>query len=254
MTRASLHALVPVLCILGGPLFDGPLFDAPSLGRTLLGRTLLGRTLLGWTAPGVAHADIAPPPGFTERCTPLRVQQEGETCQACGAWFREHDKCENTLGKQGFSRRCKTRGASVWTEIWCKAVPPSLDGGTEPTDGGAVPPLPPQPPTLPTPSPAATVEDDGGARAPLSPTADGGVAALPSGSGPTAGTTIYAESTNVIKSPKAPKQGKASASLGGGTLGLAVPLAALLLFTAGGCLATAWRSARRRARAAARRR
>ena len=69
-----------------------------------------------------AVADIAPPPGYVERCTVARVQREnpGQTCVACDAWHGGREDCEQHEAK-GYVRQCKTRGASTWDEVLCKA-------------------------------------------------------------------------------------------------------------------------------------
>lgn len=67
-----------------------------------------------------ATADVPPPPGYVESCTVDKQQTKNTTCASCSTYHGDRDKCAKTLGAQGFSRSCKTRGASVWTEVWCK--------------------------------------------------------------------------------------------------------------------------------------
>lgn len=70
--------------------------------------------------PCAARADIAPPMGYTETCTPDQQQQPGETCMMCvGAYHGDRNFCAREFGAQGFSQRCRARGASVWNEVWC---------------------------------------------------------------------------------------------------------------------------------------
>ena len=75
-----------------------------------------------------ASADVAPPPGYAGSCTVEKQQKKGEECTSCSAWHGERDKCQKELGAQGYTQRCKTRGASVWSEVWCKASEPKKDG------------------------------------------------------------------------------------------------------------------------------
>jgi hypothetical protein len=44
-----------------------------------------------------------------------------EDCQVCGAYFGERDRCEKEFGTKGFAYRCRTYGASVWKEVWCRS-------------------------------------------------------------------------------------------------------------------------------------
>jgi MYXO-CTERM domain-containing protein len=78
-----------------------------------------------WLAAGLllaptALADVAPPPGYVERCTVEKQQKPNETCIACSTYHAEHDACAKQHAGRGFAHRCQTRGASVWTEVWCK--------------------------------------------------------------------------------------------------------------------------------------
>lgn len=97
---------------------------------------MLAALCLSVLAP-VAHADIAPPPGYVEACTVPRVQASnpGQTCVSCDAWHGGREGCEAYEAK-GFIRRCKTRGASTWDEVLCKAgtpdeAPPSEEPSPE---------------------------------------------------------------------------------------------------------------------------
>ncbi len=80
---------------------------------------------------GAALADVPPPPGYVEQCTVAKQQKRGAACVSCGdAYHGDRDACERSLAPQGYERRCKTRGASVWTEVWCR---PAAAAPTEPT-------------------------------------------------------------------------------------------------------------------------
>ncbi|MEC7984535.1 MAG: hypothetical protein VX278_05190 [Myxococcota bacterium] len=74
----------------------------------------------------VVRADMLPSKDFIETCTVEKQQKEKESCLSCGdAYFDDVDACKNRYASQGYTKRCKTSGASVWTEIWCK---PSVSG------------------------------------------------------------------------------------------------------------------------------
>jgi MYXO-CTERM domain-containing protein len=68
---------------------------------------------------GPAAADVPPEPGYIEKCTVANYAKKGIDCQSCGAWHGDRDACVNTLGKKGYEKKCQTRGASTWSEIWC---------------------------------------------------------------------------------------------------------------------------------------
>jgi len=64
-------------------------------------------------------ADIAPPQEYVEECTLERQQGPEEECRVCDASFKGRDDCL-ALGAQGFEHRCRTYGASIWKELWCR--------------------------------------------------------------------------------------------------------------------------------------
>jgi MYXO-CTERM domain-containing protein len=70
-----------------------------------------------------ARADVPPPDGYVESCTvEKRAAAGGVGCVACGdAYHGAPDACATALAGQGLERACRTRGASVWTEVWCKS-------------------------------------------------------------------------------------------------------------------------------------
>jgi hypothetical protein len=70
--------------------------------------------------PAFAAADLPPPDGYVEQCTVEKQCAKGEEGTACRASFKERDKCRTELSAQGWVHKCKTRGASVWTEVWCR--------------------------------------------------------------------------------------------------------------------------------------
>jgi hypothetical protein len=93
---------------------------------------------------GAVRADVAPPPDYKESCTLRAYLGRGEDCEECRAWHGDVAACERTLGPRGMERRCRTRGASSWNEIWCvsRAAPHPPP-----------PPPPPPPPTSDDPPP-----------------------------------------------------------------------------------------------------
>ncbi len=67
----------------------------------------------------LAHADIAPPI-HVQVCTvetQCRASEEGVSCVGSHV---DRDRCEKQYAKNGYARRCKTYGASAWTEVWCR--------------------------------------------------------------------------------------------------------------------------------------
>jgi hypothetical protein len=79
----------------------------------------------------VARADVAPPPGYVERCTLEKSCPLGQECVLCPADFGTNKLvCEHTLQPLGFAKQCQSRGASVWDEVWCRPVSDD-DAGTD---------------------------------------------------------------------------------------------------------------------------
>lgn len=90
-----------------------------------------------------ADADVVPPPDFVESCTLNKVQQAGEQCVVCrDAYHAEPNACRDRLAGEGYLSRCRTAGASVWTEIWCRTPVP--DPPDEPGPGPFAEPPPPR--------------------------------------------------------------------------------------------------------------
>ena len=88
----------------------------------------------------VARADIPPPPGYVETCTAER-QCPGQEVDRCSASFRERDACARRHAGDGYTLACRTRGASVWTELWCRPKPatPTAPGASSTAPGAAKP-------------------------------------------------------------------------------------------------------------------
>lgn len=77
------------------------------------------------SATAVARADIAP--ASPDTCTLQAQQQSGRQCQLCGASYEQPQKCQ-ALASQGYAQACRSGGASVWHEVWCRGggdVPPA---------------------------------------------------------------------------------------------------------------------------------
>lgn len=79
--------------------------------------------LLTTAAP--SRADVAPPADFVETCTLERQASAGEECNACRAYHGNHKHCPESLAAFGFAKKCRSRGASSWSEVWCRAASPS---------------------------------------------------------------------------------------------------------------------------------
>ncbi|MBI3203983.1 MAG: hypothetical protein HYZ29_20755 [Myxococcales bacterium] len=76
--------------------------------------------LVGLLSAPAAFADVPPPPGYVEPCTVEKQQKPNETCISCSTYFAEADACQKQHAGRGFAHRCRTRGASTWSEVWCK--------------------------------------------------------------------------------------------------------------------------------------
>jgi hypothetical protein len=96
---------------------------------------------------GVAHADVPPPPGYVETCTVEQQQTGGARCEACRASYQDANACATRFASTQLQRRCRTSGASAWTEVWCETrVHVDPTGPAPETSPG------------PAPSPAPTAE------------------------------------------------------------------------------------------------
>ncbi|TNF35875.1 MAG: hypothetical protein EP329_05805, partial [Deltaproteobacteria bacterium] len=114
---------------------------------------LAALTLLALTS--VAQADVPPPPGYVEQCTVAKQKKAGEECVSCGdAYFREPDACEKKLAPAGYEKRCRTRGASTWDEVWCRKKGAAPAPKPVPTPAPTPDEVAPTPPT-----PAPPVDD-----------------------------------------------------------------------------------------------
>ncbi len=69
--------------------------------------------------PWIAAADIPPPPDYVETCTVKLQCAPEEVGVSCSTYFGEADKCTKLYSGKGFTHKCRTHGASTWTEVWC---------------------------------------------------------------------------------------------------------------------------------------
>jgi MYXO-CTERM domain-containing protein len=78
-----------------------------------------------------ALADLAPPDGYVESCTLEKQQSTGLVCKLCETYHgNPADYCAKQAGA-GFLQACRTRGASVWGEVWC--IGDAADAGRAPS-------------------------------------------------------------------------------------------------------------------------
>lgn len=98
-----------------------------------------------------ASADVPPSPGYVETCTVANESGQGRECRSCDTYHgNPPDYCEGLVGAGGFTRACRTSGASVWSEVWCKGA------AAAPAQAPA-----PAPATSPAVAAAENTEDDG---------------------------------------------------------------------------------------------
>lgn len=72
-----------------------------------------------------ASADVPPPDDYVERCTIEIAKRDGEECVGRSSWHGDKGEAASYLGNLGFCRRCRTHGASVWSEVHCRKADPS---------------------------------------------------------------------------------------------------------------------------------
>jgi MYXO-CTERM domain-containing protein len=88
-----------------------------------------------------ALADVPPPDGYVEECTVAKKQVSGRSCAACQNDYRSFatsavDPCQSQYASQGYEKICKSWGASVWTEVWCRGEADAGNEVTPPPAGG----------------------------------------------------------------------------------------------------------------------
>jgi MYXO-CTERM domain-containing protein len=117
----------------------------PRFARVVLAGALFGSSAL---------ADLPPDPSYVEQCTLEKQKKAGDDCVECTASYDQEEACKEKHASEGRSKRCRTSGASVWTEIWCR-------GGAE-TPAPSVAAASPSASESPvTPSPVAPPEKSG---------------------------------------------------------------------------------------------
>jgi MYXO-CTERM domain-containing protein len=84
---------------------------------------------LGFTLSAPARADVVDP-DYEETCTISKQQKDGESCVECSASVSDSKACETAHSSDGYTERCKTRGASAWVELWCKSTAQGQGGAT----------------------------------------------------------------------------------------------------------------------------
>ena len=92
------------------------------------GHCLWFALLLAWTP---VHADIAPSPRNVDTCTAEKQCPRGEV-DICKASHSDRDSCARRHVNDGFRLACKTPGATVWTELWCRPASRKPAGAAAP--------------------------------------------------------------------------------------------------------------------------
>ncbi|MBN8612570.1 MAG: hypothetical protein J0L92_18390, partial [Deltaproteobacteria bacterium] len=84
--------------------------------------------------PSSASADIVEP-GFVESCTLAIVQpaHPNEVCMACDTFHGAPTRCDEQFAAEGYTQACRSRGASVWSQIGCRARTPEDPPAPPPT-------------------------------------------------------------------------------------------------------------------------
>jgi hypothetical protein len=101
---------------------------------------------LGLTLSGVSHgqADMVELHGYIEPCTIANYQEMYTECETCAVSKSAPKACEESVGRRGYQKRCRTRGdAKGWEEVWCIAKGSASQAPAPPT------PAAPRPLNLP---------------------------------------------------------------------------------------------------------
>jgi hypothetical protein len=132
--------------------------------RLPLGAALLAALTLSTLTPRT-RADLPPPPGFVESCTLAKQSRAGRECLGCSAYHGNSNHCSMSLAEYGFTESCRSRGASAWSEVWCRAASPQAkpvpqDVLLQLGDATGHPPVSPGPtPTATLPSAPSSLTD-----------------------------------------------------------------------------------------------
>jgi hypothetical protein len=104
----------------GGGSASGAI-DCPAMPMKMRLAVFLGIGVVMLTLSVSALGDVVPPPDYVETCTVAKAQRTDEQCVDCGdSYHAEPNACAERYGAEGYRRRCRTSGASVWSEIWCR--------------------------------------------------------------------------------------------------------------------------------------
>lgn len=68
-----------------------------------------------------ALADVPPPDDYVETCTVAKQEKSTTECLACKAYYGASTRCQTMLEPFCYSKTCKSYGASVWTEVYCRS-------------------------------------------------------------------------------------------------------------------------------------
>ena len=71
--------------------------------------------------PAAALGDIPPPKDYVEMCTVEKACGKADEARGCRRHVSEAEKCKAELAKDGWTYKCRSAGASNFTEIWCRA-------------------------------------------------------------------------------------------------------------------------------------
>ena len=89
----------------------------------------------------LAHADIPPPPGYVETCTVANHCASDQAGKTCEGTFSGREDCE-ALEAAGWTQKCRTSGASVWTEVMCGPKGSASPVGPAPAEAPGTPVAP----------------------------------------------------------------------------------------------------------------
>ena len=162
-------------------------------------------------------ADLAPPGRPPDTCTMEQQAAPGQECHPCRAYYGNHEHCPESLAAFGFTKKCRSYGASNWSEIWCR--PESAASAKVPSkileqlsDASGKPG--PMPSGLPAPSAAAS-----GAPAPsasAAPVASGAEPVAPAAAAPPPAPSAEGSSpASPASVPSAPPRKAGACSMGG---------------------------------------
>lgn len=89
--------------------------------RWLSSSLVAAAAIFASVAATTVRADVPPEPDYVESCTVANHKTAANACVSCDTYHGDVDKCSRDYGTKGYTRACRTSGASVWSEVWCKA-------------------------------------------------------------------------------------------------------------------------------------